>query len=292
MPVSVVPRAGLVMAVLGGLSLAAVLAGIVVCQLSGIPAAVWLRNLAAWVIGGIAAYFLSRGGSWVFPAALGLAALLTASSFLGPEQMGVHRWISAGPVSLNVAMMTLPAALASLAWLGRTRVWPWFVALAIIGVLAMQPDRSQAAAFGVGVIWLVLRGDQKVLTRVAVTAVAALAIAAAWMQPDPLMPVPEVEEILLLAYAVAPALAVVAFASLLLFSVAPGVLMRKGATVGRRAGEVLSVYFLISAAMPFVGAYPVPLVGIGMSPIIGAWLATGVLACLIAAEKTAGGGAR
>jgi hypothetical protein len=48
---------------------------------------------------------------------------------------------------------------------------------------------------------------------------------------------------------------------------------------------VLSLYFLISAAMPFVGAYPVPLVGIGMSPILGAWLATGVLACLVVSER-------
>lgn len=283
MSVSVTQRAAPLVAVLGGLSLAAVIAGAVVCHLSGVPAAVWMRNLAAWGVGAVAGCCLWRGGAFVFPAVLGLAVLLVASSLLGPEQSGVHRWINAGPVSLNVAMMMLPAALVALAWLGRTRVWAWGLALAIVVVLAMQPDRSQATAFGAGVICLVLRSPQTMWVRAAVVGVVALGVVIAWLQPDPLLPVAEVEEILLLAYAVTPVLAVAAGVLLLVFSLTPGVLTLKGAPVVRYAGETLSIYLLISAAMPFVGAYPVPLVGVGMSPIIGAWLATGVLACLIGA---------
>lgn len=285
MSVSVTPRAAPLVAVLGGLSLAAVIAGVVVCHLSGVPAAVWMRNLAAWGVGAVAACCLWRGGPVVFPAVLGLAALLVGASFLGPQQSGVHRWINAGPVSLNVAMMMLPAALVALAWLGRGGVWPWGLALAIVVMLAMQPDRSQATAFGAGVIWLVLRSPQAMWMRALAIGAAALAVVIAWWRPDPLLPVPEVEEILLLAYAVMPVLAVAAGVSLLVFSLAPGALTLKGAPVVRHAGETLSIYLLISAAMPFVGAYPVPLVGVGMSPVIGAWLATGVLACLVRAER-------
>lgn len=284
MSVGVSPRAGLVVAGLGGLSLVAVLAGVVICQLSGIPSGLWVRNLAAWAVGGVAALGLWRGGAWVFPAALCVAVVLMGASFLGPEQMGVHRWVSAGPVSLNVAMLTLPAALVSLAWAGRKLLWPWGLALAIVVMLAMQPDRSQVAAFGAGVIWLALRGGQGVVVRLATAVGVVIAIVAAWLRPDPLQPVPEVEEILLLGYAVAPALAVAAFTSLLAFSLAPAALTLKRAPLARRAGEALSVYLLVSIAMPFVGAYPVPLTGIGMSPILGAWLAIGVLACLIVAE--------
>ena len=32
--------------------------------------------------------------------------------------------------------------------------------------------------------------------------------------------------------------------------------------------------------MPFLGAFPAPLLGLGMSPIIGAWLGVGLLAGL------------
>lgn len=285
MSVSVTPRAAPLVAVLGGLSLAAVIAGVVVCHLSGVPAAVWMRNLAAWGVGAVAGCCLWRGGAFVFPAVLGLAALLVGASFIGPEQSGVHRWINAGPVSLNVAMMMLPAALVALAWLGRGRVWPWGLALAIVAALAMQPDRSQATAFGAGVIWLVLRSPQAMWVRAAAICVVVIAVVVAWLRPDPLLPVPEVEEILLLAYRVTPVLAVAAFAFLLAFSLAPGALTLRAGPVVRHAGEALSICLLISAAMPFVGAYPVPLVGVGMSPVIGAWLATGVLACLVLAER-------
>lgn len=283
--VRVTSRAAPLVAMLGGLSVAAVVAGVAICQLNGVPAVVWGRNLAAWAVGAIVACLLWRGGTWVFAAMLGVAVLGMGFSLLGPGQMGVHRWVNAGPVSLNVAMMMLPGALVALAWLGRVRVWPWGLALVVLLLLAMQPDRSQATAFGAGMIWLVLRGDQKLVVRMATAVVAVVAIVGAWLQPDPLAPVPEVEEILLIGYAVAPALAVAAAVTLLLFALGPAVLTLKETPTVRRAGEALSFYFVISAVMPFVGAYPVPLVGVGMSPVLGAWLAIGGLACLVVAER-------
>src|SRR5690606_33025914 len=57
--------------------------------------------------------------------------------------------------------------------------------------------------------------------------------------------------------------------------------LRNGEVRIRRAGEALTIYFLICTAMPFAGAYPVPLVGMGMSSILGAWLAVGLLACCV-----------
>jgi hypothetical protein len=40
---------------------------------------------------------------------------------------------------------------------------------------------------------------------------------------------------------------------------------------------VLATYFALSALTPLVGTFPVPLVGMGMSPIIGFWLGCGSL---------------
>ncbi len=278
---SAVPRAGSWLIMMGGLSLLAVVAGIVICFLSGTPAGVWSRNAIAWLIGCSAACVLGRGAVWLLPAVLVVAALLVFGTFLGTDQMGIHRWIYAGPVSLNVAMMTLPAALLSLAWLGQKSAWPWAVVLAITVMLALQPDRSQAAAFGAAVAWLAARSRLGSLLRIAVALVVVLAIAGAWLQPDPLLPVPEVEQILSLAYALSPVLAVLALVSLLLFSIAPAFALRNGEVRIRRAGEALTIYFLICTAMPFAGAYPVPLVGMGMSSILGAWLAVGLLACCV-----------
>ncbi len=49
----------------------------------------------------------------------------------------------------------------------------------------------------------------------------------------------------------------------------------------RLAGWALSLCFLLWMTTPLLGAFPVPLVGIGMSPILGTWLGVGLLAALL-----------
>ena len=44
------------------------------------------------------------------------------------------------------------------------------------------------------------------------------------------------------------------------------------------AGGALSLCLAAWAVTPLFGAFPVPLVGVGMSPILGAWLGVGLLA--------------
>jgi hypothetical protein len=111
-------------------------------------------------------------------------------------------------------------------------------------------------------------------------------VAAAWLRPDPLQPVPEVEEILQLAYAVSPVLAGLALTALLLFALTPGGLLRGAPHHAAVAGGGLSLYLLLSALTPFLGAFPVPLVGVGLSPVLGAWIGVGALAALLRAPRT------
>ena len=92
---------------------------------------------------------------------------------------------------------------------------------------------------------------------------------------------PEVEEILALAYSMSPWLAVLALASLLACSLAPALLVRGGSADARIAGAGLSLYLFVCALMPFIGAFPVPLTGVGISPVVGAWLGVASLAALL-----------
>lgn len=270
--------------VLGVISLCAVGAGAWACALNGISAAVWGRSLGAWLVGGLAAILVQRGGSRMLAALLPLAVILLGGAFLGPEQSGVHRWLGLGPLSINAAMLILPAAVIPLALFGGQSLWSWLVALTCMALLAAQPDRSQATAFGAAVIWIALRTIRRRTPQVAVITVTALMLAGAILRPDPLKPVPEVEGILQLAYVLSPALAAAGLIFLLAFSVLPAVMMRDAAPANRLMGEALSLYFLVAAVMPFVGAYPVPLVGVGVGPVLGSWLAIGAFsaACSIA----------
>ncbi len=269
------------LAISGGLLLLVVALGAWVCAANAVPMALWVRNLVAWAVGAAIAFALARtSAALVFPAMLLVTALLLAMTLFDPGQLGVHRWVGLGPVSINVAMLMLPSALIAMVALGAKVPLLWLLAMTCLAILAIQPDASQATALGAALTLIALARAAPQLVRLAVPLCAVMLAGAAWFRPDPLQPAPEVEEIHLLAWAASPVLAVVGLASLALFSLAPGWLGRHGSPDLRMAAFALSVYLFVGAVMPFVGAFPVPLLGIGVSPILGAWLGLGCLAVL------------
>jgi hypothetical protein len=239
------------------LSFAAVATGCWVARAHGVYAHAWQMNLAAWAVGaGLAAALSRTGGArwWPIAAVAGLTA-----TFLSSGMSGVHRWIGLGPVRLNSAEMLLPPVFAA----GTGIVFP----LAILILLALQPDASQAVAFAGGCIAAAMTSNPRRLWTAALLAAAA---ALSFLRADPLAPVPEVEGIVGLAASMSPALAALAMLTLAGTALTP-LLLRSPAAYG------FAAYLALSALAPLFGAFPVPLVGMGVSPILGAWLGFGAL---------------
>ena len=266
----------------GVVSFAAVAVGALVCARSGVPTGLWLRNLAAWAVGGLAACGLAVAARpSVLPVALLAAPLGLGASLLARGQDGVHRWLDLGPLHMNAAMLLLPAGVVALASLGGSQRWPWVVTFAALALLVVQPDASQATAFGACLALLAAFAPWPRAVRASVAALAGLGAAAAWLRPDPLQPVLEVEGIIAVAWTAAPLIAGLAVVVLAAVAVAPALAARASRPPLRVAGVALSLCFLLWAATPLVGAFPVPFVGIGMSPILGGWLGVGMLAALL-----------
>ena len=273
-------RSGLLIT-FGLLSLTLVVAGIFSSASNGVPAGVWVRNGIAWIVGALAATGLSalkwRGtlqvAVWAAPAGL-------AASLLGPGIQDVHRWVALGPLHLNVAMLLLPAAVVALAVLCTAGAWAWLACLAALVLLVVQPDASQATTLAAVAVLAAFAAFPQTVLRVGVAVIATALAGLAWLRPDPLDPVAEVEGILGLAFDLSPWLA--AAAGLLLVGVAilPVLWGLRGSPTERLAGAALGLCLLLWAVAPFLGAFPVPLMGLGMSPIIGAWLGVGLLAGL------------
>jgi cell division protein FtsW (lipid II flippase) len=264
--------------VFGVCSFAAVAIGAYICALSGVPPALWIRNLAAWCVGAVLAVglaFVRR--TEALHVALWAAPLALLATFFSPAQEGVHRWIDAGPLHINAAMLTLPAATVALAALSREHVWAWGASFVALALLVLQPDASQATALAAVMAAIAAAASSRPLLRFAIMAGAVALATIAWFQPDPLRPVPEVEDIIELAFAIAPALALAALATLLLTAISAEALTRYQREAPRTAAWALSLCFLAWIATPYFGAYPVPWVGVGPSPIIGAWLGMGLL---------------
>jgi hypothetical protein len=264
------------------LSLAAVAIGCVVASADGVAAATWYRNLAAWVLGALAAVAIARwGGRRTLIGFLVAAPVGLAATFLSAGSGGIHRWADLGPAHVNVAEVLLPPAVVACVTLAGSLRWAWGAAAVVAGLLIVQPDASQATAFG-GALVVVATFLLGGIRRMGGMALAACSVVAAWLRPDPLAPVPTVEGIMALAWSLSPVVAILAGIALGGAVLAPLAASRSDHRPVRVAALTLAAYAVLSALAPLLGAFPVPLVGMGMSPILGLWLGIGLLTALAA----------
>ena len=260
----------------GAFSLAAVLTGCWIAALHGTPARLWALNIAGWVVGAGLALAISRIKMGVGRAALAISAVGLALTLFMPGLSGVHRWISVGPMRLNCAELLLPVALTSCAGLAASSMLRVLFPIGTMAILAIQPDVSQAAAVAAASVVLLATSTRSFAVRVLVSFALAGAGFVCALRPDPLAPVPEVEGIVRLAAEISPAAAawgVLAVACALLSPL----LIRGSHTEPRHAAFSLSAYLVVAALAPAIGAFPVPLMGMGVSPVLGAWLGVGWL---------------
>lgn len=264
----------------GCVSLALVGLGAVICAMGGIASALWVRNLAGWALGALIAGALAR---WAGARAIYAAAFLPmaglAATLLSPGLQGVHRWLPAGPVRLNAALLLLPALVVATAVLVTRGWWGWLPAIFALVVLALQPDASQATALALAVCVLAAaRRSDPPPVRGAVAA-AVLTAGWTWTQPDPLQPVPEVEQIIQLAAGHSPYLAAAGVLLLGALAATP-FLATRGHAGAAAPGLAVSALFAGWAIAPALGAFPTPMIGVGLSPILGGWIGIGLLASL------------
>lgn len=269
------------------LSFVAVAIGCLVVALDGASAGAWSLNLAAWGVGAVVALAVSRfatptfAGIMIFAAPVGLLA-----SLANPGQMGVHRWLDLGPVHANVAALVLPAFVVATASLACDARWIWLVCAVCAVVLILQPDASQATAFAAAILIIVVRLPVARVARTSIVVVVSAGAVAAWLRPDPLTPVAEVEGIIGLAYTLSPLTAILAVVVLGSAALSPMMIAAQPERLAvRTAALALSTYFALSALTPLFGAFPVPLVGMSMSPVIGFWLGIGLLAASVTWEN-------
>ena len=254
--------------------------GLFIMQASDVPATIWGQNIAAWTAGTFLCLGIRRTriSALRFPyidifMVLTVAAL--AATLLAPGLQGVHRWVKLGPIRLHAAAILLPLLIFALEAIRRTRGW-WISSVLAGGVtviLFLQPDAAQATAFGLASAVLLLpRAGPGALRRIWILALLVLA-GLAWLRRDPLGRVPYVEDIVVMAAALGAGWAVAAVLSLLLLP-APFVLAERGVSLD--VGRALGTYVTITLLAPLAGNFPVPVLGYGVSPILGYMMGMGI----------------
>src|SRR5262249_38955775 len=190
---------------------------------------------------------------------------------------------SIGPLHMNVAEVVLPGAIVASV---HTKRWRWICVFVIAALLVLQPDASQTTSFAGAIIVVLWCSSVAKTFRFGGSALLFFAVVVAWLRHDPLLPVLETEGIIGLANKITPLVAGLALVLLAFTSLSP--LLSRGTRVhaAECASLALACYFLLSSITPFLGVFPVPLLGIGMSPIIGFWMGVGMLAGLADSEGT------
>lgn len=238
-----------------------------------IPASIWARNLAATIVGllfvaaAVRTLDTHRGGSgrWSWFMAVGVVVL--GGTLLFPGTEGIHRWLPLGPLRIHAGAVLLPPILVML-----DRLAPRASAATVVSILLillMQPDAAQAASFGAGVLILLATALKR--SSIGVVGLCAILVAATLLRNDPLQPIPHVEGIVGMAAAQSPGWAAASLASLAILPVAYLLIP------SRRVGAALAVYTTGTLVGAWLGHYPVPVLGYGVSPILGIYLAVAVL---------------
>jgi hypothetical protein len=251
---------------------------------SGVAPSSWLRNVVAWAVGGGLAWLVGRYGK-PRGASAGAAVLTTAAliaTLSGEGVDGVHRWLDVGPLQFNAAALFVPALIVGLCAIRITSPIGLVLTFSTATLLLAQPDASQLMSFAIAASILLARSGVAPGWKTLGLLVAVGFVIAGWRRPDPLEPVAEVEQIFTMCLAVSPLLASIAGLALAAAASAPLSLFSStfsSASHPARDGAVaLSAYFVSVSLAPFLGWFPVPLVGLGMSFPIGFWLAMGLLA--------------
>jgi len=266
--------------------LPALIVGALIMRQHDVPSSRWGLNLLGGAIAAaICSVFLARSRSPMSRMAANVSACFAAgalaATFFATGSMGVHRWIPVGPLTMHVGAVCLPLFILALGVLdafgGKLRWGPMLLAMAVAMLLLLQPDAAQATAFAAAVFTFLIANKQ----RAGAAWVAALVIAAlagwTWTQRDPLSPVPYVEGIIGLARQSGPVWLV---ASLSALAVLPLPFFIGSSGSHSPFVRALGVYLCVCILAPFFGHFPVPLVGLGLSPIVGYFVALGSLSVL------------
>jgi cell division protein FtsW (lipid II flippase) len=205
-----------------------------------------------------------------------IALALLAATFAGPDVEGVHRWIAIGPVRLHAGLLVLPSLAIILHRIDDRMAF--IAAAGAATLIAFQPDRASAFALCAGA--LTSAAAKRSLWSASAFMVALGALGITMALPDPLDPVPFVENVIADAGKVHPLLSVAMVASVAVAATAP--LLGSGRRTS--AGLAWSACLIAFSLAALAGHYPTPLLGYGISSIAGLGLAL-ALSAKTAEEK-------
>ncbi|MCX6123965.1 MAG: hypothetical protein NTV34_04345 [Proteobacteria bacterium] len=265
----------------------AVALGVYAAHDSGIAFQAFLPNVVGVILGiPIALWFKTRG-TVLFERHLSIMVTIIvsviAATLFFPGMESVSRWLQVGPLNVNASMAFAPLLIYALHTSFRQKSRAGiFAAIALSTIHIIQPDAGQQTAFCLASIALLWGAQQLTnLQRWSWVLFAAIAIAFAWLRPDPLPSIKHVELIVHLIFGMGPTSVVLFWlcSALLLSPFLIGVYKNyREKRIDHNDFAVAAIVYLIAGfVVTECGNFPVPIFGAGLSSILGWYALLGLL---------------
>ena len=238
-----------------------------------IPTLIWAQNIFILVMAGfissfaVSSKFNMKRNSFSTISIL-ISLLLIILTFISPGIDGVHRWLSIGIIKFNVSMIVLPILIIELWKLSRIKGLSFTIIITIVvsTLLSIQPDASQLTGFAIPMMFMLCSKTDKKVLRLLIFGMLSILIVLSWVFLDSLPPVTYVEGILSLLANMGLIWLILGVLSLIILPV-PFILFPPKNL--KLPSICVGLYFIIILISTFFGNFPVPLMGYGISPIIG-----------------------
>ena len=250
-----------------------IIIGSLAMYINDVSIIIWSQNIFGLIIAMLLSHLVSRKpkiiGS-IFTIPISILLLLLTFFDLGLE--GVHRWVSIGPIRFYIASIVLPILIIGLWRILKTTNW-WIPTIITIGVsllLALQPDASQTTAFIIPMTIILFCDTNNNYFRYSILGVSSLIIILTWIYLDTLPPVAYVEDIVKMVAEMGIVWFALGITSLIILPL-PFILFPPRNI--KLLSICLGVYFIVVLISTLFGNFPVPLMGYGISPIFGYFVA-------------------
>lgn len=237
-----------------------------------VSVAIWIQNpLAIFLLAFACVYVSQCNLKFADGVIVTVSGFLLALTFLGPNVEEVHRWLRLPCFTLNIATIVIPMTIVAFSRLIEEEK----VAFSVVGImviawlLCVQPDASQLLAFSLPMAVLLLKSRFSKPIKTGIIAMLFLLTIQSWLCLDSLEPVNYSEGILAMLRDLSPALYVLGIVALLGM---PVCVLLSSAKKNRNQWFGIALYYGLMIISSFMGNFPVPFMGYGISPILGFYL--------------------
>lgn len=249
-----------------------IIIGTVTMYINEVSPFIYTQNILYLILAGLISYFVisreSKGDKNTTTISILMAVIFLFLTFINSGIESVHRWISIGPIKINVAVIVIPIIIINLWQLLQIKSW-WLASISSIGItiiLVLQPDASMVTAFAIPMIILLCSKNINIIFRSCVVVLLSGLIIFSWIHLDVLAPVSYVEEIVSLVASVGIIWFILGVISLLILPL-PFIFFPPKEY--KLLSLCIGIYFIVILISTLFGNFPVPLMGYGVSPIIG-----------------------